>query len=82
MLLVVKNARKVKVLSKHPEPYVGASRPMERIATDLLGELPVTDKGNIYILVVSDYYTKWTARVDRSISDAQYGGKNGSRYYR
>ena len=34
---------------------VGASRPMERIVTDILGELSVTDKGNIYILVVSDY---------------------------
>ena len=43
-----------------PMQIVGASRPMERIATDILGELPVTDKGNRYILVVSDYYTKWT----------------------
>ena len=39
---------------------VGASRPMERIDTDILGELPLTDKGNRYILVVSDYFTKWT----------------------
>ena len=39
---------------------VGASRPMERIATDILGELPLTDKGNRYILVVSDYFNKWT----------------------
>jgi transposase InsO family protein len=33
---------------------------MEPIATDILGELPITDKGNRYILVVSDYYSKWT----------------------
>ena len=33
---------------------------MERIATDILGELPSTSAGNKYILVVSDYYTKWT----------------------
>ena len=33
---------------------------MERIATDLLGELPLTERGNRYILVVSDYFTKWT----------------------
>ncbi|VDI21683.1 Hypothetical predicted protein [Mytilus galloprovincialis] len=33
---------------------------MERIATDILGELPETESGNKYILVVSDYYTKWT----------------------
>ena len=34
--------------------------PMDRIATDILGELPATSAGNRYILVVSDYYTKWT----------------------
>ena len=27
--------------------------PMERIATDILGELPITDKSNWYILVIS-----------------------------
>ncbi|CAG2219390.1 unnamed protein product [Mytilus edulis] len=39
---------------------VGANGPMERIATYILGELPETESGNKYILVVSDYYTKWT----------------------
>ncbi|VDI54414.1 Hypothetical predicted protein [Mytilus galloprovincialis] len=39
---------------------VEANGPMERIATDILGELPETESGNKYILVVSDYYTKWT----------------------
>lgn len=34
--------------------------PMERIALDILGELPLTKDGHKYILVVSDYYTKWT----------------------
>lgn len=34
--------------------------PMERVATDILGELPKTDRGNRCILVVSDYFTKWT----------------------
>ena len=28
--------------------------PMERITTDILGPLPETDKGNRYILVISD----------------------------
>ena len=32
---------------------------MERIATDILGPLPETDKRNRYILVISDYFTKW-----------------------
>ncbi|PIK54590.1 hypothetical protein BSL78_08521 [Apostichopus japonicus] len=37
---------------------VGA--PMERVAMDILGPLPVTDTGNRYILCVADYFTKWT----------------------
>ena len=37
----------------------GAGFPMERIAMDIMGELPLTEKNNKYILVVSDYFTKW-----------------------
>ena len=37
---------------------VGA--PMERIAIDVMGPLPTTDRDNKYILVISDYFTKWT----------------------
>jgi hypothetical protein len=33
---------------------------MERIAAYIMGELPETENGNKYILVVSDYFTKWT----------------------
>ena len=33
--------------------------PMERIALDILGPLPESRKGNKYILVVGDYFTKW-----------------------
>ena len=36
-----------------------ASRPMERVAMDILDPLPETDVGNKYILVVGDYFTKW-----------------------
>lgn len=46
--------------NKAPMQLVGSGYPMERIATDILGELPETDKGNRYILVVADYFTKWT----------------------
>ena len=32
----------------------------ERVAIDIMGELPETINGNKYILVLSDYFTKWT----------------------
>jgi hypothetical protein len=37
---------------------VGA--PFDRVAIDILGELPETENGNKYILVIVDYFTKWT----------------------
>ncbi len=36
---------------------VGA--PMERIALDVMGPLPLSDRGNKYILVIGDHFTKW-----------------------
>ena len=33
--------------------------PTERIALDILGPLPLSNEGNKYLLVVSDYFTKW-----------------------
>ena len=43
-----------------PMQVVRSGYPMECIAIDILGELPVTENGNKYILVISDYFTKWT----------------------
>jgi len=39
---------------------VRSGYPMERIVTDIIGELPITENGNRYILVISDYFTKST----------------------
>ena len=47
-------------LKKAPMQIMHSGITMERIATDILGELPETDEGNRYILVISDYFTKWT----------------------
>ena len=33
---------------------------MERLAMDILGPLPQTPRGNKFVLVVTDYFTKWT----------------------
>ena len=34
--------------------------PLERIAVDIMGPLPETGNGNQYIVVIGDYFTKWT----------------------
>ncbi|KAL7841639.1 hypothetical protein SRHO_G00253300 [Serrasalmus rhombeus] len=36
---------------------VGA--PVERVAVDIMGPFPRSDKGNHYVLVAMDYFTKW-----------------------
>lgn len=46
-----------KAKSKMKQYCVGA--PMERVALDLIGPLPLSHKGNKYVLIVSDYFTKW-----------------------
>ena len=40
---------------------VGA--PWERMAIDILGPLPYTYEGNRYLMVVEDYFTKWTEAI-------------------
>lgn len=32
---------------------------MERVAMDVLGPFPVTERGNHYVLVAMDYFTEW-----------------------
>ena len=53
--------RKMTKSSKHaPLGRYNVGEPMERVAMDILGPLPVTKKGNKYVLVVTDLFTKWT----------------------
>ena len=57
---------------------VGA--PMERVAVDVMGPLPRTNKGNVYILSVIDYFTKWPEayalpnQEAETVADALLGG--------
>ena len=37
--------------------------PMERIAMDLSGPYEQTARGNVYILVISDYFSKWSQAI-------------------
>ncbi len=53
--------RKGPTMSKTaPMQIVRSGYPMERIALDILGEFPISENGNKYILVIADYFTKWT----------------------
>ena len=46
-------------LPRAPLGTIRASYPFENISWDIMGPLPVTDKGNKYIFVVSDVFSKW-----------------------
>ena len=51
---------------KHPTPKnkaklqtVCVGYPMQMVATDILGPFPQSESGNSYILVATDYFTRW-----------------------
>ena len=46
-----------RVTKSQPQNYqVGA--PMDRVATDILGQFPQSESGNRYVLIVGDYFTR------------------------
>ena len=45
--------------ARHPLKKYAVGLPLERVGLDILGPLPESSLGNKYILVVSDYFTKW-----------------------
>ena len=48
-------------IQKHRGPLqtVGSGYPMQMVATDIVGPLPESTNGDKYILVASDYFTRW-----------------------
>ena len=53
-------------MQKHPRNHhkapllpIPVDGPFDRLAMDILGPLPTTHDGNRYIIVFSDYYTRW-----------------------
>ena len=51
---------------KHPAPRnraqlqtISVGYPMQMVGTDILGPFPVSESGNSYILVATDYFTRW-----------------------
>lgn len=44
-------------IGKSPMRHVDVSAPLDAIAIDIMGPLPVTENGNQYIMVVGDYFS-------------------------
>ena len=57
--------------AKAPMKQYIVGAPLERIAVDILGPLPETNDGNKYILVIADYFTKWTEAYPMKTADAE-----------
>ncbi len=44
---------------RHPLQQELSRAPFDHVAFDVIGPLPTTDNGNIFILMMIDYYSKW-----------------------
>ena len=44
--------------------------PLQRVAMDFLGPLPETERGNWHVLMIADYFTKWTEAFPMSNMEA------------
>jgi hypothetical protein len=49
--------------------------PLERIAIDIQGPYPKSKRGNKFILVVGDYFTKWVDAIPLKNITAKYVAK-------
>ena len=49
--------------SRAPLQQYLVGEPLERIAVDVLSPLPVTKRGNCFVLVIGDYFTKFAGAV-------------------
>ena len=55
---------------KAPLKLYSVGVPMERLAIDVTGPFPRSKQGNRFILVISDYFTKWTQAFAMKDSEA------------
>ena len=51
--------RKGKSTMKNELHSIKISEPFQRIGIDIVGPLPITKRGNKYIITAMDYFTKW-----------------------
>ena len=58
--------------AKAPMRQYNVGYPMERIAIDLSGPYHITKKGNRYLMIVSDYFTKWAHAIPLKTHNATH----------
>ena len=46
-------------VGRHPLQQSAVGAPFDRLGIDIIGNCPITENGNEYIIVVTDYFTKW-----------------------
>ena len=56
-------ARKPIKMTRAPLGENPVGEPREKVALDILGPLPLTEKGNKYVLVIADVFTKYTEAI-------------------
>ncbi|WAR31612.1 POL4-like protein [Mya arenaria] len=64
-------SRKPSKPTKSPLGVAGVSGPNERVAIDISGPLPKSSKGNCYVLVVCDCFTRWTEAIPIANQEAE-----------
>lgn len=47
-------------LGRSPLQQSPVGYPLDRVAVDIVGPCPITENGNEYIIVLCDYFTKWS----------------------
>ena len=57
-------------LAMPPCSFTNQEFHFQRVAMDILGPLPETERGNRYSLVIADYFTKWTEAFPMSNMEA------------
>ena len=59
MIRECQNRNNPQPLPQAPLGTISASYSFEKISWDIMGPSPVTERGNKYILVVTDLFSKW-----------------------
>jgi transposase InsO family protein len=60
---VCQQAKRKKSQNILTRPVSIASRPFQHIGVDIVGPLPTTRRGNVYILTIVDHFTRWAEAI-------------------